>query len=104
MMTNLAEIFFAQAEQRRAVKFRVTSDEIVGVRVQLFAVNIAPGFLGVVLAFEVDCARAPIVLLARHVIAPFKQKDSLTGGRKLIGQRAAAGARPDNDYVVVIVV
>src|ERR1044071_10061118 len=101
MMTNLAEIFFAQAEERRAVKFRVTRDEIVSVRMQLFAVNIAPGFLGVVLAFEVDCARAPIVLLARHVIAPFKQKDFLTRGRGFVGQRAAARARADNDYVVV---
>src|SRR5690349_24731544 len=104
MMTNLAEIFFAKAEERRAVKFRVTPDEIVRVRVQLFAVNVAPGFLGVVFAFEVDCARAPIVLLAGHVITSFEQKDLLTGGREFVGQRAAARARADNNYVVMIVV
>src|SRR5690242_1122979 len=104
MMTNLAEIFFAQAEQRRAVKFRVTPNKIVRVRVQLFAVNVAPGFLGVVLALEVDCARAPIVLLAGHVITSFEQKDLLTGRREFVGQRATARARADNDYVVMIVV
>src|SRR6266545_3057583 len=80
------------------------ANEIVRMRVQLFPVNIAPGFFGVVLSIEVDGARAPIVLLARDVIAPFKQKNLLTGGRELVSQRAAARACADNDYVVVVVV
>ena len=72
-------------------------------RVQWLAVNVAPGFFGVVLSVEVDRARAPVVFLARHVIAAFKQQDLLTGGREFVGERAAARARADNDYVVVVV-
>jgi len=87
----------------RAVKFRVTPNKIVRVRVQLFAVNVAPSFLGVVLGVEVDGARAPVVFLARHVVATFEQKDLFTGGREFVGERAAARARADNDYVVVVV-
>src|SRR5258705_11064516 len=103
MMTNLAKIFFAKTKQRRAVEFRVAADEIVRMRVQLFAVNVAPGLFGVVLSVKVDRAGAPVVFLARHVVPTFEQKDLLTGGREFVGERAAARARADNDYVVVVV-
>src|SRR5215216_6767497 len=103
-MTNLAKVFLAQTKQRRAVEFRVATDKIVRVRVQLFAVNIAPRLFGVVLSVEVDGARTPVVLLARHVIAALEQQNLLTGGREFVGQRAAACARADDDYVVVVVV
>ena len=42
MMVNLAEVFLAQAKQRRAVKLRVAADIVVRVRMQLFAVFVAP--------------------------------------------------------------
>src|SRR5882724_8698132 len=103
MMTKLAKVFFAKTKQRRAVKFRVAADEIVRMRVQLFAVNVAPGLFGVVLSVKVDRAGAPVVFLARHVVATFEQKDLFTGGREFVGERAAARARADNDYVVVVV-
>src|SRR6266571_7834917 len=103
-MTNLAEVFFAQTEQCRTVELRVAADKIVRVRMQLFAINVAPRFFRVVLAFEVNGARAPVVLLARHVIAAFEQKDLLTGGREFVSERDATRARADNDYVVLIVV
>src|SRR6266699_1255175 len=103
-MTNLAEVFFAQAEQCRAVELRVAADKIVRVRMQLFAINVARRFFRVVPGFQGDCARAPVVLLARHVIAAFEQKNLLTGGREFVSERAATRARADNDYVVLIVV
>src|SRR5829696_4478593 len=103
-MTNLAEVFLAQAKQGSAVEFRVATDKIVCVWVQLFAVNIAPRLFGVVLSVEVDRARAPVVLLARHVIASLEEQDLFTGGREFIGERSASRARADDDYVVVVVV
>src|SRR5215203_1957536 len=103
-MTNLAEVFLAQTKQGCAVEFRVATDKIVCVRVQLFAINIAPRLFGVVPGVEVDGARAPVVLLARYVIASLQEQNLLTGGREFVGERAATRARADNDYVVVVVV
>src|SRR6185503_21102596 len=103
MMTNLAEVFFAQTKERRAVELCITADEIIRVRVQCLPVAIAPRLFGVVFTFEIDGASAPVILLARYVIAAFEEEDLLAGGRELVGQRAAARARTDNDHVVVIV-
>src|SRR5215208_7178359 len=103
-MTNLAEVFLAQAKQGCAVEFSVATDKIVCVWVQLFAINIAPRLSGVVPGVEVDGARAPVVLLARYVIAPLEEQDLFTGGREFVCERAAPRARADNDYVVVVVV
>src|SRR5215203_44033 len=103
-MTNRAEVFLAQAKQGCAVEFRIATDKIVCVWVQLFAINIAPRLFGVVPGLEVDGASAPVVLLARHVITTFKEQNLFTGGREFVGERAATRARADNDYVVVVVV
>src|SRR5215211_2241198 len=103
-MANLAKVFLAQAKQGCAVEFSVATDKIVRVRVQFFAVNIAPRFFGVVPGFEVDGARAPVVLLARYVIASLEEQNLLTGGREFVGERASTRARADDDYVVVVVV
>src|SRR5829696_7472099 len=103
-MTNLAKVFLAQAKQGCAVEFGVATDKIVRVRVQLFAVNIAPRLFRVVLSVEVDGARTPVVLLARYVISSLEEQNLLTGGREFVGERAATRARADNDYVVVVVV
>jgi hypothetical protein len=72
VMANLAEIFLTQAEERRAVKFGVAADVIVCMRMKFLAVSIAPRFFRVVLAFEIDGARAPVVLLTRNVVAAFE--------------------------------
>src|SRR6185369_17492049 len=104
MMTNVAKIFLAQAKQGCAVEFRVATDKIVCVWVQLFAVNIAPRLFGVVLGVEVDGARAPVVLLARHVITSLEEQNLLSGRREFIGECASTRARADDDYVVVVVV
>src|SRR5258705_4407170 len=72
VMTKLAKVFFAQTKQRRAIKFRIAAHEIIRMRVQLFAVNVAPGFFSVVLSVEVNRAGAPVVFLARHIVATFE--------------------------------
>src|SRR5215813_9388185 len=103
MVTNFAEVLFAQAKERRTVEFSIAADVIVRVRMQLLTVRVAPGFLGVVLSFKVDRARAPVVLLAWHVITTFEQENFLAGRRESVCQGPAACACADDDYVVMIV-
>src|SRR5690349_6670589 len=103
MMPNLTEVFFTQSKERSAVELRVTANEIIRVRVQLFAFAIAPRLFRVVSRFEVYGARAPVVLLAWNIVAAFQDQDLLARGREFVGQRAATRARADDDYDVVIV-
>src|SRR5215510_11796494 len=103
VMTNLAKIFFPQTKQCCAVKFGVAANVIVRVRMQFLTVRVTPGFLRVVPGFEVNGARAPVVLLARYVITTLKQQNLLAGWRELVSQRAATRACADDDYVVMIV-
>src|SRR5689334_17242728 len=102
-MSNLAEVFLPQTEERGAVELRVAADEVICVRVELLAFVVAPRFFRVVLRFEIDGARAPVVLLTRNVIAALEKQDLLARGRETVSQRASARARADDDYVVVIV-
>src|SRR6185369_11495853 len=103
VMPNLTEVFFSQTKECGAVKLRVTPDEIIRVRMKFLAFAVAPRFFRVVFAFEVYGARAPVVLFTRNVIAALEEKNLLARGRETVSQRAAARARADDDYVVVIV-
>ena len=103
VVSNLAKIFFAQTEQRGAVEFRVAADVIICVWMEGFAVLVVPGFFRVVLRVEIYSPRAPVIFLARHIVAALEQQDFLAGWRELVSQSAAARAGSDNDYVVVVV-
>ena len=103
VMADFAKIFFAQTEQSRAIKFCVAAHVVVRVWMQVFAVPIAPDFLGVVLAVLVDGLRAPVVFFARHVRSALNEQDGLAAGRQAIGQRSTARARADDDDVKVFV-
>src|SRR5713101_2326999 len=100
-MLDLAEILSAQPKQRGAVEFRVAADVVVRVRVQLFAVFVLPLFFRLILAFDVDRAAVPVVLLAVHVVAAFEQKNAFAGRSQLVGERAATRAGPDDDHIVL---
>ncbi|MCG3163382.1 MAG: hypothetical protein JMDDDDMK_04779 [Acidobacteria bacterium] len=102
VMANLAEIFLAQSEQRRAVKFGVAADVIVRVRMQRPAIPVVPDFFRVVFRFDVDGARFPIVFLARHESAAFEQQNSFARRREFVRERPAARARADDDHVVMV--
>src|SRR6185369_14476324 len=103
VMPNLTEVFFPQTKERGAVELRVTTDEIIRVRMEFFTFVVAPCFFRVVFAFEVYGTRTPVVLFTRNVIAALEEKNLLARGRETVSQRAAARARADDDYVVVIV-
>ena len=101
-MSQLAEILFAQPEQRRAIELSISADIIVRVRVERLAVPVVPGFLSVVFGFQVDGAGAPVVLLAGHVVSALQQQDALAGRGQAVGQRATARPCPDDDHVIVV--
>src|SRR5215467_10458526 len=69
---------------------------------QIFAIAVPPDLFGLVLAIDIHCARAPIVLLARHEVPPLKQQNPLPGRSQAIGERPSACAGPDNDDVKLI--
>src|SRR6185369_6721544 len=77
VMSNLTKVFFSQTKESSAVKLRVTTNEIIRVRMKLLAQVVAPRLFRVVFRFEIYGARAPVVLLTRNVIAAFEEKDLL---------------------------
>ena len=99
---ELAEVLAAHPEQGGAVELRVAPHPVVGVRMQVAARGVAPDLLRGVLALEVDRARGPVVLLARHVTAALEQQDALARRRQRVEEGAAAGARADDDEVVTV--
>src|SRR6266480_5388133 len=101
-MPDLAEVFFAQTKQRGAKKFCVAADVIVGVRVQLVAVFVAPAFFGLVFSFEVYGARIPVVFFPRHVTAAFEDDNPFSGRGELVSESATARAAAYDDDVVMI--
>ena len=72
-MFYLAEILFAETEQRRAIKFGVSTDVIIGVWMQLAAVRVAPKFFRVVAAMCIHLQGIPILFLARNKWTAFEQ-------------------------------
>src|ERR1043166_8555919 len=69
VMSNLTKVFLSQTKESSAVELRVTTNEIIGVRMEFRAFAIAPRLFRVVFAFEIYGPRAPVVLLTRNVIA-----------------------------------
>jgi hypothetical protein len=102
VVREFPEVFLAQAEQSGAVELRVATDVIVRVRVKFLAVFVAPQLLRLILALDVDGARAPVVLLARHVVAPLEDQNALAGAGQGIGERSTSGAGTYDDYVEMI--
>ena len=91
MVSDLGEIFFPQAEERRSIKLGVPTNVVVRVRMEVFAILV-----------DIDQLRVPVGFLARNVIAPLENEDSLARRCEMIRQRASAGARADNDYVITV--
>ena len=75
VMADLAEVLFAQPEERGAVELGVSADVVVGVRMERLAVLVVPHVFGVIFRLDVDGARAPVVLLAPDVVAPLEQEN-----------------------------
>src|SRR5262249_28939703 len=95
------EILAPKPEQRRAIKFRIAANAVVGVGVEWIAVSIVPDFFGLVFALNVYGAGAPVVLLAGHVVTAFQQENPLACRRQLAGESSATRARADDDHVIM---
>ena len=73
-MTHLAKIFPAQSKQRRAIKFRVPTYEIVLAGLELSPRRVEPVLRVVVSPFEHDSLRLPVLLLAPQKIAALQKQ------------------------------
>src|SRR6266446_9386836 len=102
-MANLAEILLAQAKQRGSIEFRVSTDVVVGVRMQRLAILIPPLFLGVVAGFSHNRARTPVLFFTRKIAAALDDQDLLACRSKLVGQGSATRAAANDDDVVVMI-
>src|ERR1700740_3732746 len=100
-MLQLAEVLAAQAKQRRAVEFRVATDVVVRVWMELLPFPVPPLFFCVVFPFDVDGPAVPVVLFPVHVVAALDQKNTLARGRELSCEGPATCARPDDNHVVL---
>jgi hypothetical protein len=72
--------------------------------VERIAVTVVPDFFRLVFALNVYGARAPVVLLARHIVAALQQENPLAGRRQLAGESPAAGPGADDDHVVMALI
>src|SRR5262249_36586072 len=79
------------------------TDVIVGVGMERLSVLVAPLFLGVVAAFDVDRSGAPVLRFAPDVIPPLEQQDPFAGWSQPVGQSASAGTGADDDHIEMMV-
>src|SRR5262249_52944193 len=101
-VSQLAEVLLPEAEEGRPVELCVPAHRVVGVRMKWLPVPVVPDFLRLVSPLDVDVPRVPVGLLPAHEVPALEQEDALAGGRQGVGQRAAAGAGPDDDDVVAV--
>src|SRR2546422_5843303 len=94
-MLDLPEVLPTEAEERGTVELGVAAHPVVGVRVELSTLSVPPHLPGVVFPLQVDRLRAPVVLLARDVVAALYEQDALAGGGETIGQRSTPRPGPD---------
>src|SRR5438105_9437605 len=102
-MFDLAEVFSAQAKERRTIEFSISANVVVRVWVQGLSILVSPFFFRLILAFNIDGARIPVRLLARNIVAALQNENAFPRGRQAVDERSAACAGSDDDYVVVFV-
>ena len=100
--SNLTEICFSEAEQGGPIKFRIATDIVVGVRVELLSVLVMPHLFSLIFSFEIDGARVPVIFFARNVAAALKEKNLFACRGELMRQRAAASAGAYDDHIVMV--
>ena len=103
-MFDLAKIFFAQPEKRRAIEFGVAADVVIGVRMQLVPVGVPPKLFGVVAALRIHLQRVPVFFLARHEWPALEQENLLAARSEVVRQSAAACAGTDDDEIVMAII
>src|SRR5690349_19983818 len=84
MVSHVAEVSLAHAEQRGAVPLRVAADVVTRMRMKRLDGLVAPDFLRVVLRLPDNDCGIPLVLLALHVVAPLDEKNPFAGWREFV--------------------
>jgi hypothetical protein len=96
------EVALAHPEQHRAVDLGVAADVVVLLGVELLAVLVGPVPGVAVAQVAPDRHRAPVLLLPWVPATALQQQHPFARRCQRPGERAAAGAGPDDDDVVVL--
>ena len=96
------EIALAQPQQHRAVHLGIAADPIVDAGMERLAVFVVPGLVRLVAFAGEYRFAAPVLPLARQIIAAFEDQDPLAGGGEAVREGSASGAAADDDDVVTI--
>ena len=102
LMPHFLKVPFPQAKERRAINLRIAADPVGGLGMKGFAFAVLPDLVRVVTVSEKDGLGVPILLFLRQKSAAFEDENALAAGGEALGERAAAGARPDDDDVVIV--
>ena len=99
-MLQLAEVLLAEPVQGGAVELRRSADEVVDTGLEGLAARVVPRLRRDVAVVHEHVLVRPVLRLAHEPVAPLEQEDPLPGRREVPRERAAAGARADDDHVV----
>ena len=86
---------------RRAVDFRLSAYKVGLLWVQVLAIFIQPGFLGVIAVIEENGGGVPVQFFLRHERTALQDENILAGLSQVESKRSTAGAGSDNDCVVL---
>ena len=104
MVAKLAEVLRAETEQRRAVELGVPADVVVDLGLELVAVPVVPELLREVLPAYEHRLGLPVVALPRQERSTLQPEHFRAVRGEPVPERPAPGSRPDDHYVVVLVV
>jgi hypothetical protein len=98
---EFAKIFLAHAKQRCTVELRGAAHEVVRPWLKGFAAVVIPGVLRDIAVLEEDRVDIPVLFLARQKGAALQEQNAFARGRQTVRQCAAAGARANDDHIIV---
>ena len=101
-VVDLAEVLGPQTVEGRAVQLGGPADKIVDLGLERPPGAVVPRIGRDVLPVDEDGLGAPVVHLPGQEVASLEQQDPFTRRRQRVGQGAAAGARTDDDDVIVL--
>ena len=103
VMTQLAEILLAQPVERGAVELRGASNEVMDLGLEGLTARVVPGVRRHVAVVHEHVLGEPVLRLAGQPVAALEQQDLPRGRSQVPDERAAAGAAPDDDHVILLI-
>src|ERR1700744_906287 len=101
-MPDLFEVAFPQSKKGGPIDLGIAAHPISGLRMKRFALAILPDFVGMISVIQENGLGVPILFFPGQEGAPFKNENALSARSETLRQGAAAGARSDDDDIVMV--